>query len=326
MTTSKTIFISIFIAIGLYLGLNTLLAIPLIDEDKSKTRELSLTLKEELGSIKSTFVTHTLELAYDTLTLSRFDTINKILGLNNTGLSLKNNIVSRVLDQKLVLENQIDIYYYNYLNANLNGLNAKKRARNMLLKKYKDACSKAELELFNNTRGIRTNVLRLYSIVKRDTSKGLLVSQNEYSKLSDFFRIAPITPDTDLNIDSFSRNTAFKVFFLANIVAKDESQTLALILGLIGFGLLGAIIGTFSRSNAAPDLTSRANVINSIFTTIVKSFSASVVTYLSIRGGLSIITNNGDNSANPYFILFVCFIASVYSEEIWEWAKKKILP
>jgi hypothetical protein len=140
------------------------------------------------------------------------------------------------------------------------------------------------------------------------------------------FAIEPVKPENDINIDSLSQNTVFRAFVITNIVVKDESQTLALIIGLIGFGLLGAIIGTFSRANSETNITARANIINSIFTTIIKSFSASIVSYLSIKGGLSILTSTTENNANPYFILFVCFLASVYSEEIWLWAKKKILP
>lgn len=326
MSNSKTIFITIFILVGLYLGLNVLLAIPQIDEDKSKTRELSLTLKEDLNSIKSSFVNHTSELFYDTLTLARFDSINKTLSLNSTSASLKTNLATRILDQKLILENQIDIYYYNYLNANLNGLSAKKSAKNILLKKYKDACSLAEYELFNNTRTIRVNILRLYNIVKNDTPPKFDNSRREYSKLLVPFSISPVKPETNINVDSLSNNTVFRAFFITNIVVRDESQTLALIIGLIGFGLLGAIIGTFSRANAETNITSKSIIINSIFTTIIKSFSASMISYLSIKGGLSILTSNTENNANPYFILFVCFLASVYSEEIWQWAKKKILP
>jgi hypothetical protein len=305
MGTSKTIFISLFIIIGLYLGLNTLLAIPQIDEDKSKTKELSLTLKEDLNSIKSTFVNHATELYFDTLTLARFDSINKALSLNNTSTSLKTSLATRILDQKIILENQIDIYYYNYLNASLTGLNAKKKGKNLLLKKYKDACSHAEAELFNNTRTIRINILRLYNFLKMDTSRRYDSSRKEYSKLLTPFAIEPVKPENDINIDSLSQNTVFRAFVITNIVVKDESQTLALIIGLIGFGLLGAIIGTFSRANSETNITARANIINSIFTTIIKSFSASIVSYLSIKGGLSILTSTTENNANPYFILFV---------------------
>lgn len=326
MSTSKTIFISIFILIGIYLGLNSLLAIPQIDEDKSKTKELSLTLKEDLNTIKSTFVNHCAELSFDTLTLIRFDSINRKLSLNNTGSSLSHNLATRILDQKLTLENQIDIYYYNYLNANLNGLNAKKRGKNLLLKKYKDACSAAEFELFNNTRAIRINILKLYNSMKHDTSKNYVTTRNGFSEVLKPMTFSSLKPETDINVDSLSRNSIQKAFFVTNIVVKDESQTLALIIGLIGFGLLGAIIGTFSRANAETSLTEKATIISSIFNTIIKSFSASIVTYLSIKGGLSIVTANADNSANPYFVLFLCFLASVFSEEIWLWAKKKILP
>lgn len=326
MPSAKTVFISVFITTGIYLGINSLLAIPEIDEDKSKTKELSITLKEELTSIKINFVNHLNELSYDTSSLIRFDSINSILKYNNSSSTLKAVLNTRIRDQKFVLENQIDLYYYNYLNANLLGMNAKKKARYFLLKKFKDACSVAEDELLNNTNAVRIDINRLYAIVKNDTSQNYRVSKSEFPKLLDVMRIGSYKPPMVLSFDSLTNRTVFWAFPISNFVVRDESQTLAILVGLIGFGLLGAVIGTFGRSSNAPDLTTRTEIINNIYTTIIKSFSASILTYLSIKGGISVLTSNAENYTNPYFVLFVCFIAAVYSEDIWLWAKAKMFP
>ncbi|HUR65996.1 MAG TPA: hypothetical protein VMZ03_06565, partial [Chitinophagaceae bacterium] len=206
-----------------------------------------------------------------------------------------------------------------FLNKDLVGINAKKKYRNQLLQNYKDLCSRAEMQLFNDLMGVRTNVLKLYTLSVTDT----LRAKTEFTDvLMNLLNHGPVIPDST-SISS-PGNPFLTFFFLSNGVVKDESQTLAVILGLIGLGLLGAVIGTFSRFKAEPDATQRKIIADSLFSTIIKSFSASVVSYLSIKGGLSIISDNNDTDPNPYFILFVCFIASVYSEEIWQWARKRI--
>ena len=205
-------------------------------------------------------------------------------------------------------------------------MNAKKKARYFLLKKFKDACSVAEDELLNNTNAVRIDINRLYAIVKNDTSQNYRVSKSEFPKLLDVMRIGSYKPPMVLSFDSLTNRTVFWAFPISNFVVRDESQTLAILVGLIGFGLLGAVIGTFGRSSNAPDLTTRTEIINNIYTTIIKSFSASILTYLSIKGGISVLTSNAENYTNPYFVLFVCFIAAVYSEDIWMWAKKKMFP
>lgn len=47
--------------------------------------------------------------------------------------------------------------------------------------------------------------------------------------------------------------------------------------------------------------------------------------YLSIKGGLSLITTSNSDKINPCVILFVCFISAVFSDNIWEWAKTKLV-
>lgn len=326
MSLSKSIFIFFFILAGMYLGINSLLAIPEIDDDKTKSRELVVGLKEDLQNIKSSFSSHLNDLSFDTITYLKFDSICRgISHTSNAGL-LKSLLASRIRDQKLVLDNQIDIYYYSYLNANLTGLNHKKRARNVILSAYKDACSRTEDELFNRVNAVRVGIDRLYMIFLGDTSVNYRVTRAEYKEILSSLRFNSLVPPLQTDLGQKATSTLFAFFIITNYLVRDESQTLALIVGLIGFGLLGAIIGTFGRTASAPDLSTRSLIISNIYNTIIKSFSASLLTYLSIKGGISVITSNSENSANPYFVLLVCFVAAVFSEEIWEWAKKKILP
>jgi hypothetical protein len=324
MSLTQSILISILIMIGLYLGLNSILAIPLIDEDKTKTKELSLSLKDELNSIKTTSISHMIEVKYDSLTLQRFDSINNFLGFSNTSASLTSNLSNRITNQKFLLENYVDLFYYDYLNKNMVGLNSKKKYKNSLDLALKEGCSKADSAFLNSTLSARLKILTIFSFAKIDTSPGHKASKEEFRKLVSSLNSDPIVPA--LPKSSTHDNPFLKVFFIANSVVNDESQTLAIIYWLIGLGLLGAIIGTFGRASSTQNANTKTSVVDNIFNTIIKSFSASIVSYLSIKGGLSIISTSTDVNPNPYFVLFVCFTAAVYSEEIWQWAKKKIFP
>lgn len=325
-SVAKTLFVAIFILLGMYLGINSLLAIPEIDDDKSKTKELNLSLKEELQDIKKSFVSHLNEIVFDSSTLSRYDSINKTINYSGSGASLKASMNARIQDHKFLMENRLDLYYYAYLNTTMTGLNEKRRGKNQVLAMYKNACSFIEDELATNMNSLRVNINRLYAVMRGDTSKNYGETKKQIPVLMNYLSITPPRDSVKVDLSTLKSNTLFKYFFISNIVVKDESQTLALIIGLIGFGLLGSVIGTFSRSSRQPDLTSRTEVLNNIYTTIIKSFSAAILSYLSIKGGISVITSNKENNANPYFVLFVCFIAAVFSEEIWEWAKKKVIP
>jgi hypothetical protein len=324
LSTLKSIIVSTLLLIGLYLGISSILAIPLIDEDKTKTKEISIDLKTELNNIKTTFVSHTSVLKYDTLTLQRFEEVHNIIGYKNNALSLQTNLSNKLFNRTNILENQIDVIFYGFFNKDLVGLNAKKKYKTQLLQEYKTLCSIAESKLFSDVMGSRLNVLKLHGVALYDTSLNHEKSKAEFKVLIEMLNHGPEFPDTTGSVES--GNPFLKFFFLSNTVVKDESQTLAVILGLIGFGLLGAVIGTFSRVSTEPDISQRVIIIQSLFSTIIKSFSASVLSYLSIKGGLSIVSDNNDTNPNAYFILFVCFIGSVFSEEIWQWAKKKILP
>jgi hypothetical protein len=325
-TVGRSIIVSFVLLLGVFLGLNAILALPLIDEDKTKTKELGIELRDDINTLRTTFSSHLLELKYDTLTLARFDELNKAIGYNNTSASLITNLSNKIINQKMILDNQVDIVYYNFLTQDLIGINAKKKFKNELLKAYKDLCSKAEKELFLDVTSIRINVLRLYNTVKGDDSNNYTNSKNEFKTLLGILSKNPIEPDSISTKYDNQKSPVMSFFFLSNMVIKDESQTLAVMLGLIGLGLLGAVIGTFSRYVSSKEENTRFTIANGLFSTIIKSFSASVISYLSIKGGLSIVSDNNDTNPNPYFILFVCFIAAVYSEEIWEWAKKRIIP
>lgn len=100
-----------------------------------------------------------------------------------------------------------------------------------------------------------------------------------------------------------------------------ESMPLALIVGMLGFGLLGSLISTSVRERASTgkDTLQRELIVEDLAGALIRGISATVVIYLSVAGGLAIFTRSASDP-NPHVLLFVCFVAAVFSEDVWEWA------
>ena len=103
-----------------------------------------------------------------------------------------------------------------------------------------------------------------------------------------------------------------------------ESLALAMITGMIGFGLLGAAVSTFilarmegrTRAGGLPSLAELADVV-------LRGVSAAIVVFLAVMGGLAVF--GGENAEpNPYALLFACLVAAVFSENVWLWARKEL--
>ena len=56
---------------------------------------------------------------------------------------------------------------------------------------------------------------------------------------------------------------------------------------------------------------------------MVRGFTAAVVVYLAVEGGLNIFSA-GSNQANPYVLLFVCMVGAVFSEDVWVIARRNL--
>lgn len=116
-------------------------------------------------------------------------------------------------------------------------------------------------------------------------------------------------------------NNSIGIFILANWALSSESQNIAIITGLIGFAIFGSVLEAFSRDgfSAGTNFSDGGLTLKmyyDLMVVLVRGFAALVVICLSIKGGMSLITNSTANQLNPYVILFLCFIAAVYSDDI----------
>jgi ABC-type multidrug transport system fused ATPase/permease subunit len=114
--------------------------------------------------------------------------------------------------------------------------------------------------------------------------------------------------------------------FVASWLLRAESLPLALIVGMIGFGLLGAACTTFIRDRQAG--APQGALVTDLARVIIPGLSAAVVVFLAVEGGLAIFSTSA-SQPNPYVLFLTCLIAAVFSESIWEWAQgwlKKTFP
>ena len=103
----------------------------------------------------------------------------------------------------------------------------------------------------------------------------------------------------------------------------DTNKEMVLITGMLGFGLLGAGISSLIRDRKG--VTSKVIVFdNNVRSTLVGGISASLVIFLSAKGGTAIISASEEVELNMYTLLFVCMIGAVFSESVWERAYKYI--
>jgi hypothetical protein len=109
---------------------------------------------------------------------------------------------------------------------------------------------------------------------------------------------------------------------MSSWLTDTTSLNLAIIIGMLGFGIFGAGISTFiTKEVESTDRT--LSVLESMTRVIVKGFSAALIIYLGAKSGLA-LANNSNSDPNPYFLYFSCLAGAVFSDRIWDWARSII--
>lgn len=146
--------------------------------------------------------------------------------------------------------------------------------------------------------------------------------------------------------------------YVSGWLLKTDSMPLTLIVGMVGFGLLGAAASTFVREQTRrerrearrlrrlekamrkrgardPHLADEMRkpgdhgqpihpvqpLVLNLPSVVIRGGSAAIVVFLGLMGGLSVLTQEAD--PNPYALLFTCLAGAVFSEKVWSWAEKR---
>jgi hypothetical protein len=113
--------------------------------------------------------------------------------------------------------------------------------------------------------------------------------------------------------------------WLASWILRTESLPLALIVGMIGFGLLGSASSTFIRERA--DQKSGQPLVRDLTGVIIRGLSAAILVFLAVEGGLAVfgVASSGPSpEPNPFVIFLTCLVAAVFSETVWNAASERL--
>lgn len=102
-----------------------------------------------------------------------------------------------------------------------------------------------------------------------------------------------------------------------------EQMPVVIIVGLVGFSLLGATVSRAIRARQAdPNGPSTRLSLDDLAIVIAVGTTSAVVVFLAAYGGLAVL-GGSSGDPNPYVLFATCLIGAVYSEDVWNWARTK---
>jgi hypothetical protein len=150
------------------------------------------------------------------------------------------------------------------------------------------------------------------------------------SNLSGFYSaLPPITTLSDDDQTLPERRTLgsdLGIFsWLASWILQTESLSLALIVGMIGFGLLGSASSAFIRERATRG--EGQPLVADLTGIIIRGISAAILVFLAVEGGLAVFgiaTSGPSPEPNPFVIFLTCLVAAVFSDNVWQTARERL--
>jgi|GEM_PF-3929353 len=98
-----------------------------------------------------------------------------------------------------------------------------------------------------------------------------------------------------------------------------RSYTIALLFGMIGFGLVGSAV-----SRSLSPLQKDASIVSSrgTFDVMLVGVSASIIIFLASQGGLAIFAS-GQTQPNGYILFLAALLGAAYGDRVWEAARER---
>ena len=119
---------------------------------------------------------------------------------------------------------------------------------------------------------------------------------------------------------------------IAQYLLKAQSLELVLLVGMLGFGLLGASFSSFQNMSSQNEEVKKLGflemfktvpIVTNFWGVLIRGFLAAILIYLATKGGIAILTGDIKADPNGYVLLFLCFLGAVFSEKVWLQAKTK---
>jgi hypothetical protein len=310
----------ILFLVGLYLSLASIIVLPLfklptnIDVKKS-LNELD-TFMNEVGLSEKEYYSRYLSNLVDIQSPNNDSLSFKIkpqVNIDKYTLVDYCEVIIRSRQEILNIKRQASNNYYVQLSEPVyNNLKNyyKLQIQGWFVSEVSDRCNKLDR--------LARNMKLLDFALKTRNSKSdtlLMIRKTDIYKLINNIQQNPVNPPP-LRPAMGDDLGAFK--WLSGWLAKTNFPALVLIVGLLGFGLLGDNVSTFFKLKDIKE-----DWIYSFFKTIIVGFTASIIVFLATMGGL-IIYNGNTTETNGYILFFVCFAGAIYSDSIYEWVKGKM--
>lgn len=159
----------------------------------------------------------------------------------------------------------------------------------------------------------------------------LSASKVEWDSLQKYppvFNAIPTTPEQGENLGVFR--------FIMGWLLKIQDYSVVLIVGLVGFGLMGAAGATFIKEvgakeeKAKQDKTERKDETDTLLVkdlpgVLIKGFSAALIVFLGFQGSMALFTGSSSTPPDESLFFFLALAASVYSDTTWQWAYRKLI-
>ncbi|HEX8528857.1 MAG TPA: hypothetical protein VF646_02505, partial [Cytophagales bacterium] len=193
------------------------------------------------------------------------------------------------------------------------------------LQRISTALILARSNIVNDTRNLR------YYVNAPGVAPATQRARNRLDKVAALLR-------KEVKLPSYDAAGSLSVFgFMARWLLQTRSLSLALIVGMFGFGLLGAISSSYIRVNirragtpGKPEKKGKKVTTEDVLddldlrSLLITGITAAVIIFLSVKGALVVLTASESNAnINPYVLFFICFAAALYNEEVWQWVLEK---
>jgi hypothetical protein len=143
--------------------------------------------------------------------------------------------------------------------------------------------------------------------------KAVVAAEAELAKTASFGTLEARQDVRLVDSGGFFRLHPFAA--LSSWLRTQQSLELASIIGMLGFGLLGAAASTVVRT--PQNRKRKLRIGDNLTSLVVSGTTAAFATYLAVKGSLAVVSTDGAEP-NPYVLLLTCFVASVYWEDAWE--------
>lgn len=313
----KNAIVSFVLVVALYFSISSIIAVPIINVQANSELKLSAELEAELNAFsKNDTILRKEYMAFIEQKKSIIPNDTNIV--NNTIFKANNHFDNFEREVKLVfseiesLKNRaiarMETTDYSNINPNL---------------KFRD---KSELSgwYLENRRNylshLNTKQLLINNYVTTlnndEVSPVISVAQSFIDNNSEMLR--PKTTDIPLR-PTIGSDLGVFTFFTGWLLSV-ESAPLVIIIGLIGFGLLGAGGSTFIKEKKNNE--NSKVLIDDLAGVLIKGFTAAIVIFLGVQGSLAVLTT-GQETPNAYALFFITFVAAVFSDDAWKWAENR---